>query len=43
MSLPEEHRTALCDRLRSTLPIAPDGRIALSARAFAVRGEVPQG
>lgn len=42
MRLPEEHRSALCDRLRSTLPIAPDGRIALSARAFAVRGEVPQ-
>ena len=43
MSLPESRRSALGDRLRSTLPIAPDGRIALSARAFAVRGEVPQG
>jgi SAM-dependent methyltransferase len=42
-SLPESRRTALRDRLRSTLPIAADGRIALSARGFAVRGEVPQG
>ena len=42
MSLPESRRTALCDRLRSALPVAADGRIALTARAFAVRGEVPR-
>ncbi len=42
MSLPESHRTALRDRLRSVLPVDASGRIALTARAFAVRGEVPQ-
>jgi SAM-dependent methyltransferase len=42
MSLPESRRTALRDRLRSALPVAADGRIVLTARAFAVRGEVPR-
>ena len=38
MSLSEEHRGALRDRLRATLPIAQDGSIPLVARAWAVRG-----
>ncbi|HEV8627714.1 MAG TPA: methyltransferase domain-containing protein [Acidimicrobiia bacterium] len=38
MSLPEEGLAALRDRIRSTLPIAADGSIALIARAWAVRG-----
>jgi SAM-dependent methyltransferase len=37
-SLAEDGRTALRDRLRASLPIAADGSIALSARAWAVRG-----
>ena len=37
-SLPEEHRSALRDRIRAGLPIAPDDSIPLSARAWAVRG-----
>ena len=36
--LDEEERTALRDRLRSTLPVAHDGSFALRARAWAVRG-----
>ncbi|MGK7867408.1 class I SAM-dependent methyltransferase [Falsiroseomonas sp. E2-1-a20] len=38
MALPEDRRAALRDRLRATLPTGQDGRIALSARAWAVRG-----
>ncbi len=38
MSLPEDHRRALRDLLRERLPAAPDGSIALTARAWAVRG-----
>jgi SAM-dependent methyltransferase len=38
MSRPEERRTALRDHLRSTLPVAADGSIDLTARAWAVRG-----
>jgi SAM-dependent methyltransferase len=38
MALPEDRRAALRDRLRATLPAAEDGRIALTARAWAVRG-----
>jgi SAM-dependent methyltransferase len=38
MSLKEPQRAALRDRLRATLPLAPDGSIALTARAWAVRG-----
>jgi SAM-dependent methyltransferase len=41
MSLSEAQRSALRDRLRARLPFDPDGRIALSARAWAVRGAVP--
>ncbi|HZA96449.1 MAG TPA: class I SAM-dependent methyltransferase [Burkholderiaceae bacterium] len=42
MSLAEERRIALRDRIRETLPIAGDGSIALIARAWAVRGQVSQ-
>jgi hypothetical protein len=41
MSLSEEHRAALRDRIRATLPIASDGTIPLIARAWAVRGQRP--
>jgi SAM-dependent methyltransferase len=37
-TLSEERRTTLRERLRAALPIAPDGSIGLTARAFAVRG-----
>ncbi|HVK40431.1 MAG TPA: methyltransferase domain-containing protein [Candidatus Kapabacteria bacterium] len=40
MSLEESARTALRDRLRERLPIAPDGSISLTARAWAVRSRV---
>jgi SAM-dependent methyltransferase len=38
MSLPDEARTQLRERLRETLPTAPDGSISLTARAWAVKG-----
>ena len=38
MSLSEEQRSALRERIRATLPIAADGSIHLIARAWAVRG-----
>jgi SAM-dependent methyltransferase len=38
MSLSEEQRTALRERLRQSLPTALDGSIPLVARAWAVRG-----
>jgi SAM-dependent methyltransferase len=38
MSLSEERRGALRDRIRSNLPIAKDGSIPLIARVWAVRG-----
>jgi SAM-dependent methyltransferase len=38
MSLNEERRGALRDRIRASLPIASDGSIPLIARAWAVRG-----
>ena len=38
MSLNEERRTALREHIRARLPIAADGSIHLSARAWAVRG-----
>jgi SAM-dependent methyltransferase len=41
MSLPEERRLALREELRTRLPIAPDGSIRLTARAWAVRGTRP--
>jgi len=37
-SLPPDRRAALRERLRETLPAAPDGSISLVARAWAVRG-----
>ncbi len=42
MSLNEERREALRDRIRSTLPVAEDGSIPLVARAWAVRGSAPR-
>jgi len=41
MSLSEERRGALRDRIRARLPFASDGSIALIARAWAVRGRPP--
>ncbi len=41
MSLSEDRRTALRDRLRAALPFALDGSIPLVARAWAVRGVQP--
>jgi SAM-dependent methyltransferase len=38
MSLSEDRRAALRDRIRSTLPFEDDGSIRLIARAWAVRG-----
>ena len=40
MSLSNEQRTALEERLRIMLPVQSDRTIALTARAWAVRGEV---
>jgi SAM-dependent methyltransferase len=42
MSLAAEQRTALRDRIRAALPVRADGSIHLIARAWAVRGTVPQ-
>ncbi len=41
VSLDEAQRDALMEHIRSRLPIAPDGSIRLTARAWAVRGERP--
>jgi SAM-dependent methyltransferase len=41
-TLAEDARAALRDRLRAMLPVAADGRIALTARALAVRGVRPE-
>jgi SAM-dependent methyltransferase len=41
MSLSEERRTALRERIRASLPFALDGSIPLVARAWAVRGIRP--
>src|ERR1051326_6890191 len=41
MSLTEDERAALRERIRQTLPIRPDGSIALIARAWTVRGLRP--
>ncbi len=41
MSLSEDRRTALRERLRSALPAALDGSISLVARAWAARGTRP--
>jgi SAM-dependent methyltransferase len=42
MSLDDGARTLLRERLRSSIPVQPDGSLALSARAWAVRGTVPK-
>jgi hypothetical protein len=39
--LPEPQQDAIRERLRATLPAAPDGAIDLVARAWAVRGRSP--
>lgn len=41
MSLSEERRGALRERIRSELPVANDGSISLIARTWAVRGRAP--
>lgn len=41
-SLPEDGRDALREQLRAILPQQPDGSIPLDARAWAVRGYVPE-
>jgi hypothetical protein len=41
MNLSDDRRTALRERLLTTLPIQRDGRIDLMARAWAARGTVP--
>ena len=38
VSLTEEKRAALRERIRARLPVGPDGSISLIARAWAVRG-----
>jgi SAM-dependent methyltransferase len=38
MSLSEDRRGALRDRIRAALPVAADGSISLTARAWAVKG-----
>jgi SAM-dependent methyltransferase len=43
MALAEDHRGALRDLLRVRLPTGPDGTIALTARAWAVRGTIATG
>lgn len=40
MSIDDERRAELRERIRSRLPIAPDGSVSLIARAWAVRGYV---
>lgn len=42
LALSAERRAALRDRLRATLPVAPDGSIPLLARAWAARGIKPR-
>ena len=42
ISLSEDRRAALRDRIRATLPAGDDGSIHLIVRAWAVRGSVPQ-
>jgi SAM-dependent methyltransferase len=42
MSLNEERRASLRERIRAKLPIAGDGSIDLIARAWAIRGRTPR-
>ena len=39
MSLDDEHRATLRERIRAGLPIAPDGSVSLLARAWAIKGQ----
>ena len=39
MSLSEDRRAALRERIKSTMQVQPDGSIHLIARAWAVRGQ----
>jgi len=41
LSLSDERRAALRERLRAALPAEPDGAIRLVARAWAARGRRP--
>jgi SAM-dependent methyltransferase len=41
LSLDEDQRAVLMEHIRSRLPVAPDGSIRLTARAWAVRGSRP--
>ncbi len=41
VSLDESTRTKIRDAIRAKLPTGPDGEILLAARAWAVKGEVP--
>ena len=41
VSLDESTRTIIRDAIRAKLPTGPDGEILLAARAWAVKGEVP--
>lgn len=41
VALDDDRRLALRERLRTTLPVAPDGSIELVGRAWAVRGTTP--
>ena len=41
MSLSEDHRITLRERIRANLPIVADGSIHLITRAWAIRGELP--
>ncbi|HYI16936.1 MAG TPA: class I SAM-dependent methyltransferase [Thermomicrobiales bacterium] len=42
MSLTDDHRAALRERLRASLPVAADGSISLIARAWAAFGRPPR-
>jgi hypothetical protein len=41
MSLPADRREFLRDDVRRRMPVAPDGTIRLTARAWAVKGGCP--
>jgi SAM-dependent methyltransferase len=43
MALSEDRRRQLRDRIRAALPVAPDGSIPMSARAFTIRGATRAG
>ena len=43
MSLTDDRRAALQERIRATLPTAEDGSIRLIGRAWAARGRMPRG